>query len=57
LRNGKVEALVVPALENSDPSWDEILVDVKRLSKKPGPKKPNPVLEERRRRDYASRVR
>ena len=57
LRNGKAEALVVPAPENNDPTWDEILVDVKRLAKKPGTKKPNPVLEERKSRDYASRVR
>jgi len=57
LRDGKPDALVVPVNGAIDPEWSEILNDVRRLSKRQGAKKANPVLMERKRRNYASRLR
>jgi antitoxin (DNA-binding transcriptional repressor) of toxin-antitoxin stability system len=57
LRAGEADALLVPATEEIDPSWDEILAEVRRARAQGDPPRPNPVLAERRRRDYAARVR
>jgi antitoxin (DNA-binding transcriptional repressor) of toxin-antitoxin stability system len=57
LRNGKPDALLVPADEEIDPSWDEIMAEVRAareaIQKKGISPRPNPVLEERRRRQAA----
>jgi antitoxin (DNA-binding transcriptional repressor) of toxin-antitoxin stability system len=54
LRNGKPDALLVPADEAIDPSWNEIMTEVWAMAKerrgKGIPPRPNPVLEERKRR-------
>jgi antitoxin (DNA-binding transcriptional repressor) of toxin-antitoxin stability system len=57
LRNGKPDALLVPADEAIDPSWDEIMADVRKARAKGGPTRPNPILAERRKRNYAARLR
>ncbi len=57
VRNGKPEAMLVPVKDRIDPSWDEIMAEVWKAQKESGPKTPNPVLAERKRRNYAARVR
>lgn len=57
LRNGTADALLVPANEEIDPSWDEIMADVRKARAKGGPTRPNPILAERRKRNYAARLR
>jgi antitoxin (DNA-binding transcriptional repressor) of toxin-antitoxin stability system len=56
IRNGKPAAWLVPANEEIDPSWDEIMAEVRKARAKGGPTRPNPVLGERRKRHYAARV-
>ena len=55
--DGKHSALIVPANENVDPSWDEIMADVRKAREECHaqgvPLRPNPVLAERRRRQKA----
>jgi antitoxin (DNA-binding transcriptional repressor) of toxin-antitoxin stability system len=57
LRGGTADALLVPASEQIDPSWDEIMAEVRAareaIQKKGISPRPNPVLEERRRRQAA----
>jgi antitoxin (DNA-binding transcriptional repressor) of toxin-antitoxin stability system len=57
LRNGKPGALLVPAGEPVDPSWDVIMAEVRAARAKGGRSRPNPVLAERRKRDYAAGLR
>ncbi len=57
LRGGKTDALLVPATEQVDPPWDEIMADVRKARAKGRARRPNSVLAERRKRDYAARVR
>jgi antitoxin (DNA-binding transcriptional repressor) of toxin-antitoxin stability system len=57
LRGGEADALLVPANEQIDPSWDEIMVDVRKARARGGSTRPNPVLAERRKRNYAARLR
>jgi antitoxin (DNA-binding transcriptional repressor) of toxin-antitoxin stability system len=57
LRNGGADALLVPVNEAIDPSWDEIMADVRKARAKGGPIRPNPILAERRKRNYAARLR
>jgi antitoxin (DNA-binding transcriptional repressor) of toxin-antitoxin stability system len=57
LREGRAEAFLVPAAEAVDPSWAEIMGDVWKAAKKGRTKRQNPVLKERKARNYAARVR
>ena len=43
--------------KQADPSWDEILADVRAARAETGPTIPNPVLAERKARNYAARQR
>ena len=57
LRGGKADALLVPAAEEIDPSWGEIMAEVRRARATRRPPRPNPVLGERKKRNYAAPVR
>lgn len=57
LRDGRPDAFLVPASEQVDPEWPEIMGEVWKAQKKAGPTRVNPVLRERRKRKYAARVR
>jgi antitoxin (DNA-binding transcriptional repressor) of toxin-antitoxin stability system len=57
LRDGRAEAFLVPATEAVDPEWKEIMSEVWKAQKGPGSKRPNPILKERRARNYAARLR
>ena len=57
IRNGSPAAWLIPAEEEIDPSWDEIMAEVRRLRAKSAPTRPNPILAERKKRHYATRVR
>jgi antitoxin (DNA-binding transcriptional repressor) of toxin-antitoxin stability system len=57
LRGGEADALLVPALQNIDPSWDQIMAEVRRARAQRKPVCPNPVLAERKKRNYAARIR
>jgi antitoxin (DNA-binding transcriptional repressor) of toxin-antitoxin stability system len=57
LRGGEPDALLVPADDQVDPSWDEIMVDVRKARTQGKPLRPNPILTERKKRHYAARLR
>jgi antitoxin (DNA-binding transcriptional repressor) of toxin-antitoxin stability system len=57
LRGGEPEALLVPANEQVDPSWNEIMADVRKARAQVKPLRPNPILTERKKRHYAARLR
>ena len=57
IRNGQAAAWLVPASEEVDPSWDEIMVDVRKARLKGAQTRPNPILAERKQRHYAARAR
>jgi antitoxin (DNA-binding transcriptional repressor) of toxin-antitoxin stability system len=57
LREGRPDAFLIPATEAVDPEWSEIMAEVWAAQKRPGPRRPNPVLQERKRRNYAARLR
>ena len=57
LRGGEADAFLVPATEQVDPSWDEIMTEVRKARAEGKPSRPNPILAERRKRNYAARVR
>ena len=61
IRNGEADAVIVPPNERVDPSWDEIMAEVWEAAKKSKAAgtsvRPNPVLEERRKRNFALRIR
>ena len=57
LRDGCTDAFLIPATEAVDPSWSEIMEDVWKAQKSARPKRPNPVLKERKARNYAARLR
>jgi len=50
VRGGKADALLVPVTEQLDPSWDEIMREVRQARTKGGSARPNPILAERRKR-------
>jgi len=56
-RDGKPDAMLVPIDDHVDPSWDEIMKEVRAMQKEDGPQLENPVLAERKRRDYAAHLR
>ena len=57
-RGGEAEAMLVPVTDQVDPSWDEIMADVRAAREEIKSKgiqlRPNSVLEERRRRKKAT---
>lgn len=55
--DGRTDAFLIPAAESVDPEWDEIMKEVWERQQKGGKKRANPVLKERARRNYGSRVR
>jgi antitoxin (DNA-binding transcriptional repressor) of toxin-antitoxin stability system len=57
LRGGEPDALLVPANDQVDPSWDEIMAEVRKARAQAKPLRPNPVLTEREKRHYAARLR
>jgi len=57
LRQGRAEAFLVPASQEIDPEWGEIMAGVWKAQKEAGPKRPNPILKERKDRKYASGLR
>jgi antitoxin (DNA-binding transcriptional repressor) of toxin-antitoxin stability system len=57
LRGGETDAILVPATDQIDPTWDEIMADVRKARAQGKPLHPNPILAERRKRKYATRVR
>jgi antitoxin (DNA-binding transcriptional repressor) of toxin-antitoxin stability system len=57
LRNGKAGALLVPADEAVDPTWDVIMAEVRAARGNLRQTRPNPVLAERKKRNYGTRVR
>jgi antitoxin (DNA-binding transcriptional repressor) of toxin-antitoxin stability system len=57
IRDGRAEAFLVPAAEAVDPEWTEIMTEVWKAQRAPGDRRPNPVLKERRTRNYAARLR
>lgn len=57
LRAGKTDALLIPATEQIDPPWEEIMADVRKARAQRKTAVPNPILAERKKRHYAARVR
>lgn len=57
LRDGRADAFLIPAGETIDPEWTEIMAEVWKAQKTRGPKRQNPVLKDRKSRNYAARVR
>ena len=57
MRGGEADALLVPATDQIDPPWDEIMAEVRNARAQGKPPRPNPILAERRQRQYAARVR
>ena len=57
MRGGEADALLVPANERIDPPWDEIMADVRRARARGKTPRPNPILAERKKGNYAARVR
>ncbi len=56
LRGGEADALLVPATEQIDPHWDEIMAEVREARAQDKPSRPNPILTERRKRHKAARL-
>jgi antitoxin (DNA-binding transcriptional repressor) of toxin-antitoxin stability system len=57
LRQGRAEAFLIPAAETIHPEWPEIMAAVWNAQKKPGAKRSNPVVKERKARKYAAHLR
>jgi hypothetical protein len=57
LRGGETDALLIPATDQIDPPWHEIMAEVRKARSEGKPTRPNPILAERRKRQYAARVR
>jgi len=57
VRQGRAEAFLIPAGEEVDPEWPEIMGEVWKAQGRPGGKRPNPILKERKARNYAGRLR
>lgn len=57
LRGGEADALLIPVSEQVDPPWAEIMAEVRKARAERKPARPNPILAERKRRNYAARVR
>ncbi len=57
LRGGEADALLVPASEQVDPPWDDIMTGVRRARSEGKPLRSNPIVAERKQRHYAARLR
>ncbi len=57
LRDGEPEALMVPVEEAIDPEWPEIMAEVMAARKQVKSVRENPILKERKARNYAARLR
>ena len=57
LRDGEPEALMVPVEEAIDPEWSEIMAEVMAARKQAKSVRENPILKERKARNYAARLR
>ena len=57
VRGGEADALLIPATDQIDPPWDEIMAEVRKARAQRKPSRPNPILAERKKRHYAARVR
>ena len=57
MRGGEAGALLVPATDQVDPPWNEIMAGVRKARARHEPPRPNPVLAERRKRRYAAGLR
>ena len=57
LRGGEADALLVPATDQVDPPWDEIMAEVRKARAQYKPPRLNPILAERRKRNYAAGLR
>ncbi len=57
LRDGEPEALMVPVEAAIDPEWPEIMAEVMAARKQAKSARENPVLKERKARNYAARLR
>lgn len=57
IRHGKPDAFLVPPSKAIDPEWPEIMAEVWAAQKEDAPARPNPVLRERKRRNYAAHLR
>lgn len=56
-RNGKPQAVLMAATDQVDPTWDELLLDVRKARASNKGRNPNLVLSERKARNHASRLR
>ena len=57
LRGGEADALLVPATDQIDPPWDEIMAEVRQARAQRKSSRPNPILAERRKRHHAAHLR
>lgn len=57
LRDGEPEGFLVPKAEPIDPEWSEIMAEVWAAQKDSAPDMENPILKERKARNYAARLR
>jgi antitoxin (DNA-binding transcriptional repressor) of toxin-antitoxin stability system len=57
LRDGRAAAFLVPASQEIDPKWEEIMAGVWKAQKGSVPRRPNPILKERKARKYATGLR
>ncbi len=57
LRRGEPDALLVPAIDQIDPPWGEIMAELRKARAQSKPARPNPILAERRKRNHAARLR
>jgi antitoxin (DNA-binding transcriptional repressor) of toxin-antitoxin stability system len=57
LRGGEADALLVPATDQIDPPWDEIMAEVRKARAQGKAPRPNPILAERRKRHHAAGLR
>ena len=57
VRGGETDALLIPAADQIDPPWDEIMAEVRNARAQGKPSRPNPILSERKKRNHAARLR
>ena len=57
VRGGEADALLVPTSDQVDPTWGEIMMEVREARAQGKPSRPNPILAERRSRNHAARLR
>jgi len=56
-REGQRDALLIPTSEAVDPDWSEIMAEVWNAQANTPATRPNPVLQERQKRNHAARLR